>query len=225
MAICKATPREQEFSEKEKSRTLDSLATLILRVRDENYEGIPNGKETIVSGITDELVAAVKFSNRSVLLEKGLVDDLNEEVLHGQSSLRSADFDPLHHRELLGKVLIYPHEHKSAQHHHGSQSRDEGDHHPHLQPDGVPMKDNPMRRQHSNGRKKTNSSPAKMHSRRSFQSPLKPKSSNHSLLGSGTKNNVPFMQLSRSGSDIELGASHQALTLRKRIIKCKLSSI
>lgn len=220
MALCKATPKEQEFSDKEKERTLDSLATLILRVRDENYEGIPNGKETVIAGITEELVSAVKYSNRSVLLEKGLVEDWDEEVLNRQSSVQSVEFDPLHHRELLGKVLIYPHEH-----HDKSSGEDLQDQDDNIEKEGeISMKDNPMRRQPSTvgkqgGRKKTNSSPVKMHSRRQFQSPLKHQRSNHSLLGSTARNNAPFMQLSRSASaDIELGStSHHALTLREFI--------
>jgi hypothetical protein len=110
MAFCKAIPREQEYSDKEKARTLDTFATLILRVRDEHYEGINIDEKNIVAQITDELIDAVKVSNRGVITESGKFN--NEEFLRPNESFMTQN-DPIHHRELLGKVLIYKHERKS----------------------------------------------------------------------------------------------------------------
>eukprot|EP01040_Poterioochromonas_malhamensis_P012603 gene12603-13796_t len=60
MACCRVIPKEQEFREKEKSIVLDTLATVLLRIRDKHYEALdPCGT---AANLAEELIIATNFS-------------------------------------------------------------------------------------------------------------------------------------------------------------------
>lgn len=60
MACCRVIPKEQEFREKEKVIVLDTLATVLLRIRDKHYEALdPCGT---VANLAEELIIATNFS-------------------------------------------------------------------------------------------------------------------------------------------------------------------
>jgi hypothetical protein len=106
MMICfKVVPKEQEYSEKQKERTLDTLATLLLRAKDYHYEALEkNG--TIVQ-IANELITAVNYSSYEMLRLKE-EKPLSPDRLKKSRSYSCADFHELEeNRDLLGKVVIY----------------------------------------------------------------------------------------------------------------------
>jgi hypothetical protein len=98
-AYCVELPREQEYSQKEKYKTLDTLATLLLRVRDERYEGLSAREKTNIAAITEEMIQAIRYSNHVILSESG---KFSEEYLRSME-------ETIKHRQLLGKSLIYRH--------------------------------------------------------------------------------------------------------------------
>jgi hypothetical protein len=104
IACCRQIPIPQEYSEKPKEKTLDTLATLILRIRDDHYEGI--AKDSEISKIAEEMVKAVTYSNRGILLHNLKQQNNNEKVSF--KVLKQED-SQISHRELLGKTYIYRH--------------------------------------------------------------------------------------------------------------------
>lgn len=112
MACFRVIPREQEFREKEKEIALDTLATLLLRVRDHHLEAIDQGG--IIPILAEEMVHAVAYSNYQIILEKEHdKDNPHAEDSHNRSLYRKLEpDDPSVHREFFGKVYLYRHQHK-----------------------------------------------------------------------------------------------------------------
>jgi hypothetical protein len=101
-ALLKVVPMEQEYSQKDKMRTLDSLATLILRARDNDFDGIRLEKNPIID-ITEELIDAVGASNEAIVAESG---KFTEDIIRSRNEL-------VRNRQLLGKLLIYKNRRKN----------------------------------------------------------------------------------------------------------------
>jgi hypothetical protein len=111
MACCRIIPRKPEYKDSEKQRTLDTLATVILRSRDHYYEGVkPKG---VVSQLTDEMVEAVKYSNYCVQKEEQEAKSpLKKSFFRNFSSfdmVEREDDEPTskEQRHLLGSMVIY----------------------------------------------------------------------------------------------------------------------
>jgi hypothetical protein len=111
MACCRMIPRKQEYKESEKQRTLDTLATMILRSRDHYYEGVkPKG---FVSQLAGEMIEAVKYSNYCVKKEvENEKPSLSKSIFRNFSSfdmVEKEDDEPTskEQRQLLGSMVIY----------------------------------------------------------------------------------------------------------------------
>jgi hypothetical protein len=111
MACCRIIPRKQEYKESEKQRTLDTLATMILRSRDHYYEGVkPKG---LVSQLAGEMIEAVKYSN--YCLKKEVEEEsspVKKSFFRNFSSfdlVEKEDDEPTskEQRQLLGSIVIY----------------------------------------------------------------------------------------------------------------------
>jgi hypothetical protein len=122
MACCRVYPRSLEFSEKEKHRVLDTLATLILRIRDDHNEGVTqNGT---ISEVADEMVKAVAYSNRKLLLANSREEVEEQEDQKRSISMKKSkslrfkaipsmytltENDIQEHKGYLGRVYLYRH--------------------------------------------------------------------------------------------------------------------
>jgi hypothetical protein len=111
MACCRMIPRKQEYKESEKQRTLDTIATMILRSRDHYYEGVkPKG---VISQLTDEMVEAVKYSNYCVQNEEQEAKSLLKKSFFRNFSsfdmVEREDDESMskEQRQLLGSMVIY----------------------------------------------------------------------------------------------------------------------
>jgi hypothetical protein len=111
MACCRIIPRKQEYKESEKQRTLDTLATMILRSRDQYYEGVkPKG---LVSQLAGEMIEAVKYSNYCVKKEvEEESSPVKKSFFRNFSSfdlVEKEDDEPTskEQRQLLGSMVIY----------------------------------------------------------------------------------------------------------------------
>jgi hypothetical protein len=113
MALCRPIPIPLEYTENQKKTTLDTLATLILRVRDEHYEGID--EKSTITKVAEELIDAVKESERALMIH-------HTKSFYGTDASRSPDFKKSmqdikaafqeeSQRDLLGRVHIYRHKH------------------------------------------------------------------------------------------------------------------
>jgi hypothetical protein len=131
MACCRRIPREQEYPEKDKQRTLDTLATLILRHRDAHYEAIKPTSE--LGKVTQELLRATVYCHQrdqkqlpqktgispgSPTREGGTNSPekggsskylVKEGEAEEQQKQKPAELPPPN--KLLGKMLIYRHKH------------------------------------------------------------------------------------------------------------------
>jgi hypothetical protein len=120
MACCRVYPRSLEFSEKEKHRVLDTLATLVLRIRDDHDEGVTqNGT---ISEVVEEMMKAVAYSNRKLLLAKSMEeadeDQQRDVKIKKSKSLRFkaiqstytlTENDIEEHKGYLGRVYLHRH--------------------------------------------------------------------------------------------------------------------
>jgi hypothetical protein len=117
MACCRVYPRGLEYNEKEKNRVLDTLATLILRVRDDHYEGVT--KNGTISEVAEEMVKAVAYSNNRLISESAKEDDENDfdnnfstksNGLRRAHSVTLTEDDIEEHKGYLGRVYLYRHQ-------------------------------------------------------------------------------------------------------------------
>jgi hypothetical protein len=115
MACCRVYPRSLEYHEKEKRRTLDTLATLILRIRDEHYEGIK--RNGTISEVAEEMMKAVAYSNNKLISESskaesqriGAVKSKSLRFKSTPSVFAISEDDLAEHRGYLGRIYIYRH--------------------------------------------------------------------------------------------------------------------
>jgi hypothetical protein len=115
MACCRVYPRSLEYHEKEKRRTLDTLATLILRIRDEHYEGI--AKNGTISNVAEEMMKAVAYSNNKLISESSKAENQRIGAVKSKSlrfkSTRSifalTEDELAEHRGYLGRIYVYRH--------------------------------------------------------------------------------------------------------------------
>mmetsp|Transcript_12931 Transcript_12931/g.13968 ORF Transcript_12931/g.13968 Transcript_12931/m.13968 type:complete len:954 (+) Transcript_12931:39-2900(+) len=108
MACCRVIPKEQEFREKEKSIVLDTLATVLLRIRDKHYEALdPCGT---AANLAEELIIATNFSYYEAKEEEKKIDTPGSSKnlspirqVSKQKSFRNFK----QQRDLLGKEYLY----------------------------------------------------------------------------------------------------------------------
>jgi hypothetical protein len=117
MACCRVYPRSLEFSDKEKLRTLDTLATLILRIRDDQDEGVT--KNGTISEVAGEMMKAVAYSNHKLISESPKDEhdlDNNAHAKHHLNGVQTLTEDEIEeHKGYLGRVYIY--RHRTTDHH------------------------------------------------------------------------------------------------------------
>lgn len=114
MACCRVIPKEQEYREKEKTIVLDTLATVLLRIRDKHYEAIdPLGT---AANLTEELILAANFSRYEVQMKKddktGATNGTEERSSKSFKLMREASKQKSFRnfqqkREYLGSELLY----------------------------------------------------------------------------------------------------------------------
>ncbi len=108
MACCRVIPKKQEFREKEKTIVLDTLATVILRIRDKHYEALdPCGT---AANLAEELIIATNFSYYEAKEEEKKIDTPGSSKnlspirqVSKQKSFRNFK----QQRDLLGKEYLY----------------------------------------------------------------------------------------------------------------------